>query len=191
MYGEWLEAERLGLKPGPWPGLEPVDAHRTFANNDLGFAGEEDFDEFDGPLAAALESWMHGGASESEGPLLSLKAAGAGPPPDLVEMLIDRAQDELDEARPRRTGRAHWVAGLASARPLDRDRSRLVWMYRGDARELILPRRAASTAAELLVGLARQPGGADFSGFSAKLSSDGALDPSAINDLRSSGLVVI
>ncbi len=187
MYGEWLEAERRGLKPGPWPGLGPVDKSGDFADNDLGFAGEKDFDEFDGPLAAALESWMR-----REGP-----AAVARPSPvrrpaaDLVEGLIKKAEEELGRSRLGREGRAHWIAGLPAARPLDGDRSRLAWTYRGEARELVLPRRAAARAAKLLGALAGEPGGAGYPVLAEELSADGALDPESISELRSSGLVVI
>lgn len=209
MYGEWLEAESQGLKPGPWPGLGPADKGGDFAGNDLGFAGEEGFDEFDDPLAAALESWMSGVGREAGLERLDLGAAGtvpvagvkdaepvagvkdAEPAAELIEILIEKAEEKLDASRLGREGQAHWIAGIPAARPFSGGRSRLAWTYRGEAREIILPRRTAEKTAELLGALARGRSGNDFSELAARLSADGALDSASISELRTSGLVVI
>jgi hypothetical protein len=174
MYGDWLGGARTGPGLRPWPGLRPIDRPWDFANNDLGFAGSEAYDEFDGPLAATLERWMAG-----EG----LEGAGDG----RIEGLVARAEAELDAARPGRDGRAHWIAGIPVARSLGGKAGRLAWTYRGEARELLLPARAAGAAAELLAGLARDPEGADLSQLAAALS----LPDGALAELRLSGLVVL
>ncbi len=188
MYGEWLEAERLG-KPNPWPCLVPMDSSRDFARNDLGFAGERDFDEFDGPLAAELEAWMNGEGLEKVVSRSGSRRTGLAP--DLVESLIEKAESDLDGARLGREGRAHWVAGLPAARAVDATRSRLAWTYRGEARELVLPRGAADRAAARLGALASARDGVASTDMVAELSALEGMGPDVIDELRSSGLVVV
>lgn len=206
MYGQWREGRLLGRGRGPWPDLEPVEAPRDFAGNDLGFAGEARFDEFDAPLASTLESWMRGEGLEAgsrRGAERQLEEAGLGrgsdaplagrePAADLVERLISKAEAELGESRKGREGQARWVAGLPAARPLDGGRSRLAWTYRGESRELTLPRGAAAEAVRLLGGLAASPDGEPFARLATELSGGGiGLDPDSIDELRSAGLVVL
>ena len=191
---------------GEWPKLEPVDRQWDFANNDLGFSGEEEFDEFDGPLAATLESWMQGEGLERDArrsaarqlEKAGLKRQPRGSPDGrdeadagLVEGLIAKAEAELDESRLGRDGQAHWLAGLPAARPLDGHRSRLAWTYRGEGRELILAKAAATETASVLAGLAASSDGAPFAELEARLSGEMRLGPESIGELRSSGLVVI
>jgi hypothetical protein len=193
MYGEWLNGNR--------PGLEPVDRTWDFANNDLGFAGGEAFDEFDGPLAATLEAWMSGEGLErlaAGRAARQLEEAGlrrarrgasdvAGPSVDLVESLVARAEIELAASRPRREGRAHWIAGTPAARIIDGDRARLAWAYRGQLRELLLPRESALSAAAAISALARTAEGAPF----AELKKALGLMPESHSELRAAGLVVV
>jgi hypothetical protein len=191
---------------GEWPKLDPVDRPWDFASNDLGFSGEEKFDEFDGPLAATLESWMQGEGLERDarrGAERQLEKAGLkrrprGSPdrPDevpvgLVESLIAKAEAELDESRSGRAGQAHWLAGLPAARRLDGPRSRLAWTYRGEGRELVLAGAAATEAARVLAELAASSDGAPFAELESRLAGELSLGPESIDELRSSGLVVI
>ena len=99
MYREWRDGGR--------PGLGPRDESRPFASNDLAFEGEEAYDEYDGPLAAVLESWMRGSAAD-EPAGRSLEEAGlrgasrAGSiEPGLAESLIAAAEAEEGAARAR------------------------------------------------------------------------------------------
>ena len=161
---------------------------RDFAN-DLGFAGERDFDEFDGPLAAELEAWMNGEGLEKVVSRSGSRRTGLAP--DLVESLIEKAESDLDGARLGREGRAHWVAGLPAARAVDATRSRLAWTYRGEARELVLPRGAADRAAARLGALASARDGVASTDMVAELSALEGMGPDVIDELRSSGLVVV
>jgi hypothetical protein len=201
MYGEWLNGNR--------PGLEPVDRTWNFANNDLGFAGGEAFDEFDGPLAATLEAWMSGEGLErlaAGRAARQLEEAGlrrgrrdasdaSRPSADLVERLVARAEDELDSSRPRREGQAHWVAGIPVLRAVDGRRSRLTWTYRGETRELTLPRVAAPSVASTISALARQSEGRPYADLAATLAAilapELGLIPESLSELRASGLVVV
>jgi radical SAM superfamily enzyme YgiQ (UPF0313 family) len=197
MYGEWLSGNR--------PGLEPVDMPWDFANNDLGFVGGEAFDEFDGPLAATLEAWMSGESLErlaAGGAARQLEEAGlrrtrrgasdaSGPSADLVEGLVARAEGELDSSRPRREGRAHWVAGTPALRAIDGRRARLTWTYRGEARELPLPRETAPSVASTISALARESEGRPYADLAATLATDLGLKPEELSELRSSGLLVV
>jgi hypothetical protein len=197
MYGEWAEGRR--------PGLEPVDMPWDFANNDLGFAGEGAYDEFDGPLAATLEAWMCGEGLErgsSGGAERQLQEAGlprarhraeavAESAADLVESLVSRAEAELDAARPHREGRAHWVAGLPAVRPLVGGQARLTWTYRGETRELLLATQAADAVADALASLSLAGEGRPFADFAGFLTGELNLKPESISELRASGLVVV
>jgi radical SAM superfamily enzyme YgiQ (UPF0313 family) len=189
MYAEWRTGKRQELRP--------IDRAWDFANNDLGFAGEEANDEFDGPLAATLEAWMSGEGLE-RGAALALEEAGlrgarrgASAARDLVESLIAKAEAQLDAARTGREGAARWIAGLPLVRPADAKTSRLAWTYRGEARELLLPRDAADQAAAALASLARDSGGTSFAALAASLVDGLGLNAEALGTLRSSGLVVI
>ncbi len=51
-YGEY----RAGLRKG----LEPIEIPGDFADNDLGFKGEEESSRYTAPLDAALQAWMAG-----------------------------------------------------------------------------------------------------------------------------------
>ena len=193
IHGEWLAGNR--------PELQPIDRPWDFANNDLGFAGEGAFDLFDGPLAATLEAWMSGeglerGASGGAArqlaeaglrPTRRGKSAGAEPSADLVEGLVERAEAELEASRPLREGRSQWVAGLPVVMPLGGAQARLVWTYRGEARELRLGAVAAKSAAETLTSLTRANAGLPYTDLAARLN----LAPEALSELRSSGLVVV
>jgi radical SAM superfamily enzyme YgiQ (UPF0313 family) len=98
MYAEW--------KAGRMPALDPDDAPRAFADNDLSFSGSARFDRFDDPVRASLAAWMEGESLEipvwqwfpgfpgKDRPLL--------PRPDLVETLIGAAQAGIDSSLFRR-----------------------------------------------------------------------------------------
>ena len=180
MYGEYLAGSR--------PGLRPLDRPWDFANNDLGFAGEESYDEFDGPLASTLELWMTGRGLE-EPAAASLAAAGLGGEgrasigPLLVEGLVTEAEERFDRDDPTTDGRAQWIAGLPSASPKGDSVS---WAYRGELRRLAVPRGRGASIAASLRRLAGSPGGRPF----AELAEELGLDGSAARELRSAGLVV-
>jgi radical SAM superfamily enzyme YgiQ (UPF0313 family) len=176
MYAQWRE----GLRPA----LAPLDEPWDFANNDLAFEGDRAFDEFDGPLAASLEAWMAGEE-------LDVPVPGGRLERGLVEGLVERAEADLDAARYSREGRAHWIAGAPAARPLDRRRSRLAWSYRGEAREIVLPREAASVAARELQALARDAEGRPFAELAGILEAQLGPSGKPIEELRRSGLVVV
>ncbi len=184
MYREWRDGGR--------PGLGPRDESRPFASNDLAFEGEEAYDEYDGPLAAVLESWMRGSAAD-EPAGRSLEEAGlrgasraASIEPGLAESLIAAAEAEEGAARARAEGRAHWIAGLPLA-SADSPSGGLAWAYRGDMARLGLTRAAAAALAEAIGRLAADPRGADWAALRSRLGLPGA----AIGVLRSSGLVVV
>jgi radical SAM superfamily enzyme YgiQ (UPF0313 family) len=207
MYGEWLDGKGTGRQPGQGPKLQPIDKPWDFANNDLRFAGDDSFDEFDGPLAATLGAWMSGeglalSSSRQNAALRALEEAGlprgkrgastdTGPAANLVRDLMARAAAELEASRSQGEGRAHWIAGLPAARALDKKLSRLAWTYRGAGHELILPREAAKETAKVIAALARESDGRPFAELAAELSGEKHLSPRSICDLRSSGLVVL
>jgi hypothetical protein len=183
MYAQWCAGDR--------PRLAPIDRPGDFADNDLRFDGEEIFDEFDGPLSASLDLWMSGrGLDESAG--RTLKEVGLARPwpcsiaEGLVEALIAEAEARLDEARRKRDGIAYWIAGRPSARPLEHDRWRLCWTYRGEAREIEMPRQEALRAERILAAFAEESGGRVHQELVASLG----LDESDMTTLRSAGLVV-
>jgi hypothetical protein len=171
---------------GKREGLEPIDRPRDFANNDLGFSGEDSYGEFDGPLASALDLWMSGRDLDRPA-TASLSDAGlsrtgrSGISPLFVEGLVAEAEARLDGDAPPKEGRAHWIAGY----PLAVGRDRLAWSYRGERRELRAPKGAAALAASLC-DLARRAEGLPF----WDLASELGLDPGALGELRSAGLVV-
>ncbi len=188
MLGDWAEGRKRGL--------EPIDGTWDFANNDLDFAGSGAFDEFDGPLASALEAWMSGEALDrpaarllEEAGLRRARRAAVGE--DLIESLVARAEGELDALRPLVDGRAHWIAGRPLVRPVEGDTARLAWTYRGGARELVLGASAAAAAAGIIGALARGIEGRPFAELSAELSGLCSLGPESIRELRDSGLAVV
>ncbi len=179
MYGEWLEGRR--------PELRPRDERRLFASNDLGFEGEEAYDEYDESLAAVLEAWMRGSAA-AEGAGRSLEKAGlegasraAGIRPGLAESLISAAEAEEEDRSARAEGRARWIAGLPVLS------SGLAWAYRGEIIRLDLPPDAARSLADAIRELAGDPKGADWIELRGRLG----LPEAALGVLRSSGLVVV
>ncbi len=179
MYARW--------RAGKGKALEPIDRNWDFANNDLGFAGEGDYDEFDGPLAATLEAWMSGEGLEDHA-ARSLEAAGlrdagrgAAPALGLVEDLIARAR----AAEGGVDGRARWIAGRPVLGPGKRGSARLSWSYRGEAVALELAPSAARGLAEAIAALedeARAPTLLEF-------RSRTGLSESAYRELREAGLV--
>jgi radical SAM superfamily enzyme YgiQ (UPF0313 family) len=177
-------------RAGEREGFEPVDRPWDFANNDLGFEGEGAYDEFDGPLSAALELWMSG-RSLDRNAARTLSEAGLPRTgrdeigPLFVEGLVAEAEAGLDRARPAREGRAHWIAGA----PLTGGESggQLIWIYRGERHELAVPRGSAGSIEASLRELAGRAEGRPFQDLSTELG----LDSLALDELRSAGLVVV
>ena len=143
MYREWRDGKRQALKPSdkPW----------RFANNDLSFAGEEAFDRFDAPLAAALSSWMEGSGLDM--PVSTWLGRGlpkASISPDLAETLIASAEEALDATVPAPNARAFWIAGLPIVTPSSSGQASLKWVYRGDLRSVVLSVEMAEKARRAL-----------------------------------------
>ncbi|HTX74212.1 MAG TPA: radical SAM protein [Rectinemataceae bacterium] len=169
LYRDW--------KRGRLPGLKPSDSPRPFADNDLSFEGEDQFDGFDGPLVEALAAWMAG--LELDRPAAAWFAApGTAPvpessvPPDRVETLIAQAESEFDSAGHRDGSTLHWVAGA----PLVRDPSTLVWAYRGGLETLRQRPEAVKALCDTILALSRRPEGmtrAEFLGMAGGAGSDG------------------
>jgi radical SAM superfamily enzyme YgiQ (UPF0313 family) len=188
MYAEW--------RAGGRPGLEPVDRPWDFANNDLGFAGESSYDEFDGPLAAALEAWMSGAWLEGEGGSAArdleeagLRGAGRGASVsrDLVETLIARAEAELDAAGIEDGGRARWLAGRPILRAGGGGVARVSWAYRGESFSIEIDASDARRLIEAIEALADEAGAPTLREFRSRLS----LPETAFRELRGAGLVGI
>jgi hypothetical protein len=167
-------------KAGKLPNLKPVDKPWDFANNDLGFAGEGAFDEFDGPLSASLEAWMSGEGLDEAYP-------GSSVPPDLILSLIEKAEAELDAARLGAQGRARWIAGLPATRPSGKGKCRLAWTYRGEARSIEASEGKAAFIQGLLESLAI---GRDEKTI-AQLAAELGLFEDYMKELRESGLIAI
>ncbi len=198
MYAEW--------KAGNRPGLRPIDHGGSFANNDLGFEGEQLFDRFAAPLETSLAAWMDGTeldrpaaswfkAAEPKGPpgTRSSRAAGGARstiPVDYIEGLIAQAEEELDavpaEPRPART--AFWVAGLPFVERPEKEGilSRFSWTCRGEAQVVSLPEPAARSLARAIVALSRTPAGLPL----AALAAEAGEAASYLPGLRGVGLVV-
>ena len=166
-----MRAEYLA---GRRPALEPIDRPWDFANNDLRFRGEKAYDEFDGPLASSLEAWMAGEGLDS-------------PEPARIEKLIELAEGSLSEEKKNLSGRAAWIAGLPLLREKSTGLCRLAWTYRGEARELRLPRAQAEMAHEALIRLGTTTGQGAIETLEAAIGSQGE----AIDILRESGLVLL
>ena len=159
------------------------------------------------PPSSALEAWMSGEGLEDlpgQAAASQLEAAGLGRPSGRKggsRQRLPGSAPGRGPPRPRRgrarcrakgrAGRAHWIAGLPSARPDDAGLYRLTWICRGEARELRLHREAAIAAAELLSALARDSEGAPFAKLEGELVHRLGLDDEAMDELRSSGLVVV
>ena len=166
-----MRAEYLA---GRRPALEPTDRQWDFANNDLRFKGEEAYDEFDGPLASSLEAWMAGKGLDS-------------PKPRRIEKLIELAEVSLSEEKENLSGRAAWIAGMPLLREEEGGLCRLAWAYRGEARELRLPRAQAELAREALIKLGTTTGQGAIGALKAAIENLGE----AIDILRESGLVLL
>lgn len=184
MYREWRDGKRQTLKPSdkPW----------RFANNDLSFAGEEAFDRFDAPLAAALSSWMEGNGLDM--PVSTWLGRGLPKPsisPDLAETLIASAEEALDAERPAPKANTHWIAGLpmvkAAGRDAGPDAARLAWVYRGEMRSLELPLDVAKATSAALSSPPLSMRGRLYADLEAEL----ALPTESMAELLSAGLVVV
>jgi hypothetical protein len=165
---------RAEFLAGGKPALEPIDRPWDFANNDLGFKGEKAYDEFDGPLASNLEAWMAGEGLDS-------------PESAQIEKLIELAEVSLSEEKKNLSGRAAWIAGLPLLREESGGVCRLAWTYRGEARELRLPRAQAKLAHEALIKLGTTTGQSAIGTLVAAVGGQGE----AIDILRESGLVLL
>jgi hypothetical protein len=171
MYADWRSGRR--------PGLAPVERAWDFASNDLGFAGEDAYDEFDGPLATALESWMSGEGLERPA-FAALEEAGlrgarrgSTASRDIVESLIERAEASLDEGKCEAgsgggQARAHWIAGAPLLVPGAEGEAALTWTYRGEAETLRAGRAVASRLAAAIETLAERAEGMALSDFAAE-----------------------
>jgi hypothetical protein len=177
MYADW--------KAGKRPALMPIDRPWDFANNDLGFDGEEAFDDFDGPLSSSLEAWMRG--ERLDEPYSAEGRRAISVRPDLVEGLVTKAQADLEASRKAQAGSGAWIAGIPIARRLSKGASRLAWTYRGEARELELPEGKAVSAQVALTALGRSGRSKPFAELAAELS----LNEKALDELRNAGLVFI
>jgi radical SAM superfamily enzyme YgiQ (UPF0313 family) len=182
MYRERLAGKRAGL--------EAIERSWDFANNDLGFAGEEAFDEFDAPLAAALDLWMAGEALErpaertlAEAGLPRVGRCAIGR--ELVESLVAEAERELENSRAARSGQAHWIAG-APVTSGEGDEERVTWVYRGEHKYITVRDNRSGLIAKTLRDLAGKPAGRPYQEVEGELD----LGRMEIAELRSSGLVV-
>lgn len=192
MYGEW----RAGARPS----LRPLDAPRSFADNDLGFESEERFDRYEAPLSSALAAWMegeelerpasdwfeqagraggHGGAKRRGGAPDRARrespARATSTPEGLVESLIARAELELEAASLGGAATVHWLAGAPLLRPIRGgpgapDMAVLTWAYRGGMEELILARDEAERLNSAIRTLSAKPRGQSLSAFVESLA---------------------
>jgi radical SAM superfamily enzyme YgiQ (UPF0313 family) len=197
MYGEWLAGKR--------PELRPLDKPWTFAGNDLGFAGEQEYDRFDAPLQAALDAWMSGegfdtpiaawfgGEGRVRRPGRSDRPRSPVVDPGLVESLIAKAQARIEAARELPpTGRAYWVAGSARLVRAEtvpgsgRGPWSLSWAYRGGIESLRGDETGLSKVAAAL-GLASRVEGAS----SSELVEAFGSERGRLAELRGAGLVFI
>jgi radical SAM superfamily enzyme YgiQ (UPF0313 family) len=195
MYGEW--------KGGALPGLRPLDAPRLFADNDLAFEGEEKFDRFEAPLAAALEAWMAG--EELEKPAASWFAKGSrgrnlrsSTPPGLVESLIAQAEAILDERGIKGSDIVHWVAGMPFLLPVPEEAgapsmASLAWAYRGELEEIVLKNDEAEMLRAAISELEHSRSGQALASFAAAAFVDpkGTETGLVLKRLADSGLAAI
>jgi radical SAM superfamily enzyme YgiQ (UPF0313 family) len=188
MYREWRDGAR--------PSLRPKDRPWTFANNDLEFEGESDYDPFEAPLSAALAAWMSGRdlerpAAEWFGPARSPGAparSAASIPPGFVEGLLSEATASAGRPRPVPSGaRAHWIAGKAALRRKAGAGTAIRWAYRGGIEELILPAAEATLLLKVLDRLASLPEGLPYAEFAA----ESGLRAPDLGRLAVTGLAVV
>ncbi|MDP2790734.1 MAG: radical SAM protein [Rectinemataceae bacterium] len=181
MYREWREGKRLELKP--------LDREWSFANNDLSFAGEKDYERFETPLGATLAAWMEG--AELEKPASAWFGRGvpkASIPADRVEFLIAKAEEALDDEAPSPKGRAHWIAGRPMVKHVAYSPASLNWVYRGERCSIELPLVARAEAVAILLSSPEHSrSGMPYAELEARLG----LPASAMTELLSSGLVVV
>ncbi len=190
MYGEW--------RAGALPALRPSDASRSFADNDLGFEGEENFDRFEAPLAAALAAWMRG--EELDKPALRWFAGAArgrklrsSTPPGLVESLIARAEGILGERETGADELVHWTAGTPLLRPIPEgsgapSTAALVWAYRGAMEEIVLRKDEVERLRSAILELADSPSGRRFADFANAAFADRREGERTLRRLSDSGL---
>jgi len=184
MYGEW--------RKGANPELQPIDRPWSFANNDLSFVGEKDYDPFDGPLAASLASWMEG--RDLERPLSAWFGRKASKPSiagDLVESLIALAEAKLDATQADPKARAYWIAGAPIIQPFgvkssDSKKTLFSWAYRGELKSVELDSPAAIAALAILNSPQLRIDGIPFAELEQRL----AVPPVAMAELLSAGLVL-
>jgi hypothetical protein len=179
MYADW----RMGKRSG----LAPIDRPWDFANNDLSFDGEGAYDEFDAPLATALEAWMSGdGLDRSAAHALGeagLKSAreGVSVSPGFVESLVSKAEASWSEDE----GRARWIAGKPILRAGRAGRASVSWAYRGEAISLELGSDEAERMVNAIASLADEASGPSIKDLRSGL----ALAEGVFSELERSGLV--
>jgi hypothetical protein len=184
MYAEW--------KAGARPDLRPIDPGGTFADNDLGFEGEQLFDRFSAPLESALDAWMDG--VDLERPAASwfkeIAHKRSTIAVDYVEGLIAETEKALDAVppEPRPNQLSFWVAGRPVVEPPERDGlpSRFSWTARGASQVVSLPHPAAESLARAIEALSRAPAGLPW----ASLAAQAGQAASSLPGLRGIGLVV-
>ena len=182
MHAEWKAGRHPELRP-----RDGVAGNRIFAANDLSFEGEERFEKWGPGLDAALAAWLEGEGLEE--PLAAWFEGFQVPRPSLAPDFIDRlgraAEAALEAEVLPAEARAHWIAGLPLARPVKgKDRSELVWTWRGALERLRLPAPEAESLATAIGKLAASPEGRPWS----ELERDGAFAP-RLAALRGRGLV--
>ncbi len=191
MYREW--------EAGLIPGLEPEDAPRLFADNDLSFAGSARFDRFDDAVTASLAAWMSGESLDRPiwewFPGFPKKDRALLPHPELIESLIEAAQSGIESslcAAPPTTSRAYWTAGLPISSVSGRSAvsaSGLSWTRRGATAHAPMSADSARRIAAAVEELAGRPEGMNSADFLA--SAFPSDDTKLLNLLRGDGLVFV
>jgi hypothetical protein len=128
--------------------------NRTFALNDLSFAGEERFDRFTEGLDRLLASWMAGDTKVTAERGFPFTVPKPGVPADLIPGLLDGYARNRDRKRAEipaadQTDRVHFLGSKPVVQNTDKG-TNLFWRWRLEDRRLRLdPEKAASVQALL------------------------------------------
>jgi radical SAM superfamily enzyme YgiQ (UPF0313 family) len=167
---------------------------KTFALNDLSFAGEERFDKYGEGLETLLALWMSG---ETEAPVrfaFPFKVKAPSVPADLISALLDkyaRTRDKGRSAKPMAEPKNGRVLFLGTI-PRYEGRS-LFWRWRLADRNLTVDGEAEAERLAALLGTASKGRGVDATEFYASLEQISGEDRARKiwKRLRESGLAVI
>ncbi|QQO10538.1 B12-binding domain-containing radical SAM protein [Breznakiella homolactica] len=192
IYAEWKRGRHGDLAvtgDSAAPG-EP----KLFANNDLRFEGEEQYDKFTAPLDALLSAWMNGDTETPVDRAFPFKVPAPSVPADTVTELLDAYARDRDQERaefPADGGQRLIFLGSSPMMRPSRGGARLFWRWRLADHEVTVTADRAAALKLLLEKVSRNPSD-DPQGFMQELREiiGAAALPELWNTLRNGGLAL-